>query len=46
MIIMVSDGGQLLDDDTSKDNVIIWKENREYLVMNFKYKLPFDWNFF
>ena len=34
-----------LEDDTCKDTVRRWKENREYVVNKFKYKLPFDWHF-
>ena len=32
-------------DDTQKENVRIWKENREDLVKKFKYKMLFDWHF-
>ena len=42
---MIATGGRLLADDTQKENVIRWKENREDLVKKFKYKMLFDWNF-
>ena len=42
---MMATGGRLLADDTCTETVIRWKENGEDVVNNFKYKLPFDWNF-
>ena len=45
VVRMMANGGCLLIDDTCKDNVRIWRENGEDVVKNFKYKLPFDWNF-
>ena len=38
---MVATVGHLLEDG---ETVRIWKENGEYAVENFNYKLPFDWN--
>ena len=34
-------GGRLLEGDTCKETVRIWKENREDMVKKFKYNLPF-----
>ena len=42
---MMTTGGPLLAYDTCKETVIRWKENGEYMVKKFKYKLPFDLNF-
>ena len=42
---MMDIGGHLLADDACKETVIIWKENREDVVKNFKHTLQFDWDF-
>ena len=42
---MMATGGRLLEDDTCKDTVRIWKENGEDVVKKFKYKLQFDCKF-
>ena len=39
---LMATGGRLLGDETCKETVRIWKENREDVVNKFKYKLPFD----
>ena len=44
MRIMATDG-RLLADQTCKETVRIWKENGEYVLKKFKYKLKFDWHF-
>ena len=35
---MMATGGHLLSGDTCKETVRIWKENREDVVNNFKYR--------
>ena len=42
---MMTTDGRLLEDYKFKETVIRWKGNGEDVVNNFKYKLPFDWNF-
>ena len=42
---ILATGRQILADETCKETVRRWKENGEDVVNNFKYKLPFDWNF-
>ena len=44
-MMMMATGGRILEDDTFKETVRIWKENGEDVMNNFKYKLPFDWHF-
>ena len=34
-----------MEDETCKETVRRWKANVEDVVKNFKYKIPFDWNF-
>ena len=45
VIRMIATGGRLLENDICKETVRRWKENGEDVAKNFKYKLPFDWNF-
>ena len=42
---MMDTGGQFLVYDTCKKTARRWKENGEDMVKNFKYKLPFYWDF-
>ena len=42
---MMAAGVRLLEYDTTKDTLRIWKENGEYLVKYFNKNLPFHWNF-
>ena len=45
MMVIMDTGGCLLLDDTFQDTVRRWKENGEYVVKKFKYKLLFDCHF-
>ena len=45
VMIMMTTGGRLLEDDACKETVRIWNENGENVVNNFKHKLSFDCNF-
>ena len=45
MMRMMDTGGRILENYTFKETVRIRKENGEDVMKNFKYKLPFDWNF-
>ena len=42
---MMATSGRLVTDDTCKQTVRRWKENGEYEVKKFNYKLLFHWNF-
>ena len=41
MMRMMATGGRILEDDTFKEAVRIWKENGEDVMKKFNYKLPF-----
>ena len=44
VVRIMANSGHLLADEICKENVIIWKENGEYVVKKLKYKLPFYWH--
>ena len=42
---MMATGGRILEYDTFKGTVRIWKENVKDAMKKFNYKLPFYWHF-